>query len=40
LLVIGFLCNLGVRPVQERYYMTSDDLVDPREAPRRVAQRG
>jgi MFS family permease len=40
LLVIGFLCNLAVRPVQERYYMTSDDLADPREAPRRMAQRG
>jgi MFS family permease len=40
LLVIGFLCNLAVRPVQERYYMTADDLADPREAPRRVAQRG
>jgi MFS family permease len=40
LLVIGFLCNLAVRPVPERYYMTSDDLADPREAPRRMAQRG
>jgi MFS family permease len=40
LLVIGFLCNLAVRPVQERYYMTSDDLADPRGAPRRMAQSG
>jgi MFS family permease len=40
LLVIGFLCNLAVRPVQERYYMTSDDLADSRGTPRRVAQSG
>jgi MFS family permease len=40
LLVIGFLCNLAVRPVEERYYMTSDDLAEPRGAPRRMAQSG
>jgi MFS family permease len=40
LLVIGFLCNLAVRPVEERYYMTSDDLADPRGAPRRTVQHG
>jgi MFS family permease len=40
LLVIGFLCNLAVRPVHERHYMTSDDLADPRGAPRRMAQSG
>ncbi len=40
LLVIGFLCNLAVRPVEERYYMTSDDLADARGAPRRTVQRG
>ena len=40
LLVIGFLCNLAVRPVEERYYMTSDDLADPRGAPRRTVQPG
>jgi hypothetical protein len=29
LLVIGFLCNLGVRPVPDRYYMADDQLTDP-----------
>jgi hypothetical protein len=24
--VIGFVCNLAVRPVAERYYMTDDQL--------------
>jgi MFS family permease len=40
LLVVGFLCNLAVRPVAERYYMTSDDLADPRQPPRRTVQSG
>jgi MFS family permease len=40
LLVIGFLCNLAVRPVHERYYMTSDDLADPSPTPRRMARSG
>jgi MFS family permease len=40
LLAIGFLCNLAVRPVEERYYMTSDDLADPRGTVRRTAQSG
>jgi hypothetical protein len=40
LLVIGFLCNLAVRPVEERHYMTSDDLADPRAVPRRKVQSG
>jgi MFS family permease len=40
LLAIGFLCNLAVRPVEERYYMTSDDLANPRDTPRRTAQSG
>jgi MFS family permease len=40
LLVIGLLCNLAVRPVEERYYMTSDDLADPRGTPRRRVQGG
>jgi MFS family permease len=26
LLVIGFICNLAVRPVADRYYMTDDQL--------------
>jgi hypothetical protein len=26
LLVIGFICNLMVKPVDERYYMTQDEL--------------
>jgi MFS family permease len=39
LLVIGFLCNLAVRPVDERYYMTSDDLANPPGAPRRTVQK-
>jgi hypothetical protein len=26
LLAIGFFCNLAVRPVEERYYMTKDEL--------------
>jgi len=26
LLVVGFICNLAVRPVEERYYMTDDQL--------------
>jgi MFS family permease len=38
LLVIGFICNLAVRPVDERYYMISDDLAEPRGAPRKAAQ--
>jgi MFS family permease len=28
LLVIGFLCNLAVRPVPDRYYMADDQLTD------------
>jgi hypothetical protein len=40
LLVIGFLCNLVVRPVGERYYMISDDLADPRGTPRRTVRSG
>jgi MFS family permease len=40
LLAIGFLCNLAVRPVEERYYMTSDDLADPGGTPRRRMQGG
>jgi MFS family permease len=40
LLVIGLLCNLAVRPVEERYHMTSDDLADPRGTPRRRVQGG
>ena len=40
LLVVGLLCNLAVRPVEERYYMTSDDLVDPRGTPRQRVQGG
>jgi hypothetical protein len=40
LLVIGFFCNLAVRPVEERYYMTSDDLADPRGTPRRAVRSG
>jgi MFS family permease len=40
LLAIGFLCNLAVRPVEERYYMTSDDLADPGGTPRRRVQGG
>jgi MFS family permease len=40
LLVIGFFCNLAVRPVEERYYMTSDDLADPRGTPRRTVRSG
>jgi MFS family permease len=38
LLVIGFLCNLAVRPVVDRYYMSSDDLVDRPGSARRTAQ--
>jgi hypothetical protein len=26
LLVIGFLCNLAVRPVDQRHYMSADEL--------------
>jgi MFS family permease len=33
LLVIGLICNLAVRPVIERYYMSADDLTEPRAAP-------
>jgi hypothetical protein len=28
--VIGFLCNLAVRPVDERHYMSEDDLARER----------
>jgi MFS family permease len=28
LLVVGFLCNLAVRPVPDRYYMADDQLTD------------
>ena len=28
LLVIGFFCNMAVRPVSERYYMAGDDLAE------------
>jgi MFS family permease len=38
LLVIGFFCNLAVRPVQERYHMASDDLADRSGSPPRKAQ--
>jgi MFS family permease len=30
LLVIGFFCNLAVKPVDQRYYMTSDELAEAR----------
>ena len=40
LLVIGLLCNLAVRPVAERYYMTSDDPADPGGTLRRTVQSG
>ncbi len=34
LLVVGFLCNLAVRPVEERYYMTDQQLAAERAAAR------
>jgi hypothetical protein len=30
LLVLGFICNLAVRPVAERYYMSDDELARER----------
>jgi MFS family permease len=30
LLVIGFFCNMAVRPVGERYYMAGDELAEQR----------
>jgi MFS family permease len=33
LLVIGFICNLAVKPVDERYYMTQDHTLAGREGP-------
>jgi hypothetical protein len=33
LLVVGFFCNLAVRPVAERHYMTDEEL----DAERRLA---
>jgi hypothetical protein len=30
LLVVGFVCNLAVRPVAERYYMTEQELAAER----------
>ena len=30
LLVVGFFCNLAVRPVAERYYMRSQELATER----------
>jgi MFS family permease len=38
LLVVGFICNLAVRPVDERYQMSADDLAEPGGVPRRTAQ--
>jgi MFS family permease len=38
MLVIGFFCNLAVRPVDERYFMTTDDMAEPRGPPRPRAQ--
>jgi MFS family permease len=38
LLVIGFVCNLAVRPVDERYHMAADDLADRPGAARQTAQ--
>jgi MFS family permease len=32
LLVIGFFCNLAVKPVAERYYMAPDQAASPRSA--------
>jgi MFS family permease len=39
LLVIGFLCNLAVKPVDQRHYMTADDLAEARGEARPAAQR-
>jgi MFS family permease len=39
LLVIGFFCNLAVKPVDQRYYMTADELADARGEARPTAQR-
>jgi hypothetical protein len=36
LLVVGFICNLMVKPVAERYYMTQDEL-DRAQPPFRAA---
>jgi hypothetical protein len=30
LLVLGFFCNLAVRPVDQRYYMTDEELARER----------
>jgi MFS family permease len=38
LLVIGFFCNLAVKPVDPRYYMTSDELAEARGEPRPVVR--
>jgi MFS family permease len=38
LLVIGLLCNIAVKPVDERYHMISDDLTDPSGSAPRAAQ--
>jgi hypothetical protein len=38
LLVIGFVCNLAVRPVDARYHMAADDLPDRPGTTRRTAQ--
>jgi MFS family permease len=39
LLVIGFFCNLAVRPVDPRHYMTADELAEARGEARPAAQR-
>ena len=39
LLVIGFFCNLAVKPVDPRYYMTADELAEARGEARPAAQR-
>lgn len=39
LLVIGFLCNLAVKPVAERYYMTDADLAAERQLAHEMAAR-
>jgi MFS family permease len=33
LLVIGFFCNMAVRPVGEQFYMSPDDLAEQRGTP-------
>jgi hypothetical protein len=32
LLVVGLICNLMVKPLDERYYMTADELAKARLA--------